>query len=94
MSLLEMTNNALLPSPPFAALLAFTFIWILWVRSRQSQGQPPFVWSWVPWVGNAFNFRNRPELWLIKTSATVGPIFRTTLLGKQPIFCVSVSPSF
>lgn len=66
-----------------------------WLKLRAQGGEglavrPPWAWAWIPWVGNAFDYKNGPDTWTRSVEKRLGPVFRSKVLGKPVIFCLHV----
>ena len=72
-----------------AALLACYLLTLLW-QNRRLPGEPPVVWSWVPFLGSAIVFGKGPLAWLLHQSSELrSDVFVAIIAGKRMTFCTN-----
>ncbi|KAJ1444379.1 cytochrome P450 [Pelagophyceae sp. CCMP2097] len=58
---------------------------LLW-QHRRKAGEPPVVWSWVPFLGSATAFGTAPRKWLLEQAARHGNTFTAVIAGERTCF--------
>ncbi|KAI8332679.1 lanosterol 14-alpha demethylase [Chlamydoabsidia padenii] len=89
------TILTLLPPPSILlvySVLAVGVIIVIHILSQligpQNTKEPPVVFSWVPLVGNAFQFGTNPIDFLQKCQKKYGDTFTFTMVGKRVTACL------
>ncbi|KAG8706774.1 Cytochrome P450 7B1 [Ceratobasidium sp. 428] len=64
-------------------LLASGALLYLWrVKRSRTDGQPPIVSYWVPWLGSALQVQRNPDSLFKKASRELGPVFGVKVFGS------------
>ena len=59
---------------------------ILW-QNRRYSGEPPVVWSWIPFLGSAIAFGKAPLAWLRQSAADLqSDVFVAIIAGERTTF--------
>ena len=59
---------------------------ILW-QNRRYSGEPPVVWSWIPFLGSAIAFGKAPLAWLRQSAANLqSDVFVAVIAGERTAF--------
>lgn len=75
---------ALLPWP--AALGVVFYCALLARQNWQRAAEPAVVWSWLPFIGSAVVFGQRPLEWLRECATSHGATFVATIAGQRTVF--------
>ncbi|KAM5353968.1 hypothetical protein ACJ41O_000618 [Fusarium nematophilum] len=86
----SMISLVSLPFWAAAAFLSLILVNVLQQKLIQKKGEPPVVFHWLPFIGNAISYGLDPYSFFVKCREKHGDVFTFILFGRKVTCCLGV----